>query len=79
MNSAASPSATADVCTSKPVHKPKVTDRPALGPFTEDWVNTKILSGPGASANRTEAITKLVNDSMGITAIQFRIFTDFSH
>ena len=54
----ATPKATAVVCTMSPVHRPRVTSKPANLPCRADWVRTKILSGPGARASRTEAAKK---------------------
>src|SRR5690606_15793347 len=52
-SAAASPSATAAVCTTKPVHNPITTVRPARRPHMADCSKTNTLSGPGASASRT--------------------------
>ena len=60
---AARPTTTSSVCTSNPVHSPMVTKRPARGPAIEELVSTKTLSGPGASANMTEAKKKTVATS----------------
>ena len=63
MTTDATPIATTLVCTSKPVHSPKVTCRPAFLPLSADWVSTKMLSGPGARPNATEAVKKSIRVS----------------
>jgi hypothetical protein len=52
----ATPSATAEVCTSNPVHNPSVTNKPEPTPRNMDCVSTKILSGPGAIHSSSEAV-----------------------
>ncbi len=53
---AATPTATAVVCTSNPVHRPAVTNNPAARPCSADWVRTNRLSGPGTSPSMTDAM-----------------------
>ena len=62
----ATPKATAVVCPTRPVHRPRVTRSPAIFPRNADCVSTKILSGPGASPSSTEAMKKVARVSMGI-------------
>ena len=54
----ATPNETSAVCISNPVHRPRVTKRPAFRPWRADCVKTKILSEPDTNAKATDVEKK---------------------
>jgi hypothetical protein len=59
------PKATAEVWTISPVQRPNITANPAPLPRRAACVRTKMLSGPGAKARRSEARKNVADVSKG--------------